>query len=158
MKILGLIKIAKRLFGAFTKGDDMAKTDVVAAGVAAIQAGEVQVYTDQLGLAYDGGFTDGVASVPASTGGVDQSVVDGLNAQVADLQSKLDGMTAQDASDVQAGKDALAALQVSFDKMSADKAVEDGVIAGLQAAKDQLVAVLASLSSIGAPAPVDPAA
>lgn len=90
----------------------MAKQDIVSAGVAAIQAGEVQVYSDQLGLAYDGGFTDGVASVLVSTGGGisgDQEASDiavavgaavgPLNSQISDLQSQLSTITAGKGAD-----------------------------------------------------------
>lgn len=156
MNFLNAIKkLTNRLFGAKTKGEtEMAKTDVVATGLKSIQDGEVQVYTDALGAAYEGGFTEGVASVPPGTGGIDQSVVDGLNQQIADLQAK-------DAADIQAGNDALATLQTSFDALAAKESGEAATVANFQAAKEKLAACLASLASVDQPTPdpvpVDPA-
>lgn len=124
------------------------KDDAVAAAVAAITAGQAQVLADQIGSVFDQG--EAIGTGPGFT----QADIDAaVAAAVAPLNQSISDLTAKDASDIQAGTDALAALQASFDKMSADKAVEDGVIAGLQSAKDSLAAVLASLSTIGVPAP-----
>lgn len=156
MKFLGLVRSIKRLFGAKTGGIVMAKADVVATGLTAIQSGVTQVYSDQLGLAYDGGFTDGVASVPVGTGGgFQQSDID------AAVKAQVDADALVLATAQKQGADALAALQSSFDALkSKDDAlvVKEGAEAqtlqSLQTAKDQLAAVLASLNAIGQPAPV----
>ncbi len=125
------------------------KADIVSAALAAIAAGQAQVLNDAVGAAVDAAYAEQKAADGTTTTPSDQATIDSLTAQVAALQ-------AQDAADVQAGKDALATLQGAFDTMSAAKMVEDGVIANLQSAKDQLAAVLASLSAIGVPPVVVP--
>lgn len=154
MKFLNLIKLTKRLFGSLTKGVVMAKADVVAAGIAAIQAGVVQVYSDQLGLGYDGGFADGVASVPVGTGGgFQQSDIDAAVAaaqavdaaalaasQAADAQTALDAKTQSDA--------AIADLQSQFNTLAAKEGQESSVITGLQGALSQIQSAQAILAAL----------
>lgn len=167
MKLFGLIKLTTWLFGAKPKEIVMAKADVVAAGITAIQSGVTQVYTDQLGVAYDGGFTDGVASVPAGTGGgFQQSDIDAaVAAAIAPLNQSISDLTAKDAGDVQALADAkvasdaaVADLQGKLDTLAAAKSVDDGIISGLQGALQQIKDAEAALQSLfPPPAPVDPA-
>lgn len=122
MKIFGLIDLCKRLMRAKTtnKGEVvMAKTDVVSAGVSNIQSGEVSLYQQELGKAYDGGFSDGVASVPpvqTTPGTFTQADIDAaVAADKAQLQPQIDSLTAQ-----------VSALQ-------ADDDAKTKIIAGIQA-------------------------
>lgn len=124
----------------------MAKQDVIAAGVAAIQTAEAQAISDQLGIAYDAGCTD----QKASDGTFKQSDID---AAVAAAQA----VDAQAAADAKAASDgALASLQANMAALSAKEGQEAGVIAGLQSS---VQAVQASLAAIVAllPQPVVPA-
>jgi hypothetical protein len=139
----------------------MAKEDVVAAGIASIQAGEVQVYTDALGVAYDGGFTDGVASVPVGTGGgfqqsdIDAAVQAKTDADAVVLaQSQADDKAAFDSA-MELSNQAIADLQSKFDALAAKEGQESGVIAGLQGALQQIKDAEASLAVLF-PAPIDP--
>ncbi len=120
MKFFGLIELTKRLFGVLTQGEEMAKEDIVQAGVGAIQSGVVQVYSDELGKAYDGGFQDGVASVPVSEGGFSQEQLD---------QAVADGVAAQKAADDLAD----AQLKADFDALVSKEAVEAELIGKLKA-------------------------
>lgn len=131
----------------------MSKEQIVAEAKASFITGQDTVLTQVLSDVADKSAMEQKASDGTlSQGDLDTAVaaaVEPLNQQISDL-------TAKDAADIAAGQQALADLQAKFDQMSSDKKVEDGVIAGLQSAKDQLAAVLASLSAIGAPQP-DPA-
>ncbi len=124
----------------------MSKVDLVAAGLAAVQAGEVQVLSDQLGLMYDAAAQE----QKASDGTLTQA---DLDAAVKAATDPLNAKIAQDATDLAAAQaDAatkLAAVQASLDAMTAqdltDKAVVtnfQGAIAALQAALDALKAAL----------------
>ncbi len=131
----------------------MAKVDVVAAGVQKINDSVAQAYVDGVGVGYDGGFADGVASVPPADAGEQAKIDAAVKAQV-----DADALVLADAQ--KQGADALAALQSSFDalKTSDDALVvkegaEAQTLQSLQSAKDQLAAVLASLNAIGQPAP-----
>jgi hypothetical protein len=106
------------------------KADVVAAAMSAIQSGQAQVVSDQLGLVYDAGL----AAAPVG-GGLSQSDVDAAvaaaravdaqaladaqaksDAALLDLQGKLDAMTAKDVdaeAKVKAIQDAAAAYQAA---------------------------------------------
>lgn len=161
MKFQTVINLIKRLLGAKTKGVIMAKADVVAAGLAAIQSGVTQVYSDQLGLAYDGGFKDGVASVPVSTGGgFQQSDIDAAVKAAKDADAL--ALSASQAADAQAFSDAkaasdsaIAALQSKFDDLAKKEGSEASVIAGLQGSLQAIKDAEAALQSLF-PAPVPP--
>lgn len=157
MTFLSLIQITKRLFGAITKGTVVAKEDVVAAGIAAIQAGEVQVYTDALGGAYDGGFVDGKASNPVTDVGPSEEQI---QARINEAVSAAQAVDAQALADAQALKDAAYAdLQKKFDDLSLKEGQESGVIAGLQGSLQAIKDAEASLQSLfpaPVPAPADP--
>lgn len=116
----------------------MSKVDVVAAGVAAIQSGQAQVLTDQLGLVYDAAALE----QKASDGTLSQADVDAAvaAAQAVDAKALADAQAA--------GALALADLQSKMDALAAKEGQEASVIAGLQAAKDQLAAALAALSAL----------
>ncbi len=150
MKFLKFVQSIKRLLGATTEEIVMAKADVVATGLSAIQSGVTQVYSDQLGLAYDGGFTDGVASVPVGTGGgFQQSDIDAAvaAAQAVDAQALSDAKAVSDA--------ALADLQSKLDTLAAKEGQEAGVIAGLQGSLQAIKDAEAALQSLfPVPAPV----
>jgi hypothetical protein len=126
----------------------MAKADIVAAQLAAIQQGQNQVLSDAIGAAYDGGAQDQAAADGSSTSAADQAKIDALTAQVADL-------TAKDEADVKAGQDALAAMQsqmTDVQKQLADalaaKSADETVIQGLQAAASQIQGLLDQLKAI----------
>lgn len=144
----------------------MAKQDVVTAGVSAIQSGEVQVYTDQLGIAYDAGAIDQKASDGTLTqGDLDAAVkaaTDPLNVQIQN-----DALALADAQ--LQGANALKTLQGSFDELKVkDDALvikeggESQSLQNLAVAKEQLQALLVALDAIGRPVvtpdpiPVDP--
>lgn len=128
----------------------MAKQDVVAAGVAAIQSGEVQVYSDQLGIAYDVGASDQKASDGTfQQSDIDAAVkaaVDPLNAQIAQDQADLAAAHADADSK-------LAALQSQLDALSVAKAADDEVVKGLQQAADSLQSALDAIKAVIFPAP-----
>lgn len=69
---------------------------------------------DAVGKVYDGGFADGVASVPASGISVDQEAAD-IALAVADLKAQIVDLSAKVAAD-DAG---LAALQAKLDQIKA---------------------------------------
>ncbi len=121
----------------------MAKVDVVTAGVTAIQSGEVQLYSDQLGIAYDAGAVDQKASDGTlSQGDLDAAVkaaTDPLNAQIA-----ADVVTLQAAHDDAATQ--LAALQANLDALSAKEKPEAALIASLQASAASLTQALAAIN------------
>lgn len=134
----------------------MAKADVVAAAVAAVQSGEAQVLSDQFGSVFDQAEAQG--SGPGFTqADIDAAVKaasDPLNAQVAALQ-------AQDAADVAAGQQALAqlqtvkdGLQAQFDTLSAKEGQESSVITGLQGSLAQMQNVVAILQALAPVVPV----
>lgn len=142
------------------------RDDVVAAGVAAVQAGEVAVLSTELGKAFDQGEAIGTgpgftqadldkanADGKAAQLAVDQPLIDAANAQVVQLQ-------AQDAADVQAGKDAVAAVQAQLtdlqgqlDAALAAKNADEAVIQGLQASAAKLADLLNQLNAIVLPVP-----
>lgn len=137
----------------------MSKDQIVSDAVAALQAAEVSV----LGGVYDSSFAEGAASVPPADAdeqvkidaavavqkAADQSIIDGLNGQLSDLQAK-DAADLQAASDAQA---ALALLQGQFNDLSAKEGIESGVIANLQGSLSQLQNAVSILSGLPLPAP-----
>lgn len=104
----------------------MAKADVVTAQLAAIQSGINGVLSDAVGAAYDQGMAD--AGAPA-TAGLTQADVDAA-------------VAAAKAADAQALKDAVAAVQVQLDAMTAKEVSEESAVAALQAKLDQIKALL----------------
>lgn len=141
MKFPNLINLTKRLFGALTKGNVVAKEDVVQAGFAAIQAADEQVLKEELGKAYDAGL----AEAPA-VGGFQQADID------AAVQAAKDA-DAQTLAGVQAQFDA---MKVEHEALIAKEGQEASVIAGLQASLEKIKAAEALLAGLF-PAPVDPA-
>lgn len=135
----------------------MSKEAIVAAAVAAVQAGELQILNDQFNSVYD----QAALEQKASDGTLSQADLDkAVAAQKAADQAAIDAAVAQDAADVKAGQDAVAAgkaalvdLQSKFDALSAKEGVEAGTLASLQAAKDKLQAVLDALNAIIVPPP-----
>lgn len=129
----------------------MAKADIVAAGIAAL----AQAEQDAFGAAVDAAYAEQKASDGTVTTPSDQATIDALTAQVAAL-------TAQDAADVKAGQDALAAVQAQVTDLQskldtavaadvADKALVQnfsGAVSSLQTALDALKAAIPA-----APAP-----
>ncbi len=133
------------------------KDDAVAAGLAAVQAGETQVLTDQLGAIFDKGEAIGTGPgfTQADIDAAVKAAVDPLNLQIStDAQTLADSQAAdaKSASDAKAVADAaLADLQSKFDALSTKEGVEAGVITGLQSSKAQIEAALASLSALFPP-------
>lgn len=125
----------------------MAKADVVAAAVSAIQQNQAQALIDGLGSVYD-------------QGGLDQKASDGTFTQ-ADIDSAVAAAQAVDAqalSDAQAKASSdLAAVQDQLSALSSKEAGESATLVSLQssvaAAQASLAAVLAVLNP--APAPVN---
>ncbi len=116
----------------------MAKADVVAAAVAAVQAGEVQVLNDQFGSVYDAAALE----QKASDGTLSQADLDAAVAAVKEVDAQ--ALAAAQA----AGDAALADLQSQLTALSLKEGQEASVIAGLQSAKDALAAALATLSGL----------
>ena len=116
----------------------MSKEQIVADGVAGIQAGQVQVLSDQLGLVYDAAALE----QKASDGTLSQADVDAAvaAAQAVDAQALAAAQAASDA--------ALAELQGQLTALSLKEGQEASVIAGLQASKDALAAALATLAGL----------
>lgn len=132
----------------------MAKEDVVSAAVQAIQQGELQVLTDQLGSVWD----QGVASVPPVSGDVQAQIDAAVQAAVGPLNDQIVQLQAQDAADVQAAVDAkaqsdaaLASLQGQLDSVSAAKLVDDQIIVGLQQSVSSIRALADQLAAIVLP-------
>ena len=146
------------------------RDDVVAAGVAAIQAGEVAVLSTELGKAFDQGeaigtgpgFTQADLDAAKAAGkaeqlALDQPLIDAANAATAAAQ-------AQDAADVKAGQDAVAAvntqladLQGKLNDALAAKTADEAVIQGLQGSAQKLADLLNQLNAIVLPPPPQPA-
>lgn len=121
------------------------RDDVVAAGVAAVQAGEVAVLSSELGKSFDSG--EAIGTGPGFTqADIDAAVLAAKDADAAILaQSQADDKKAFD--DAKALADAaLLDLQGKLDTLSLKEGIEAGVISGLQSSKSQLEAVLAGLS------------
>lgn len=93
---------------------------------ASVQKG-IDSVSSAIGVVYDEGFQDGVASVPQSPGGfsqeqVDTMVADAVAAAKADDQAKLDDMSLQlgkALSDDEADKKAIADKQSLIDQIKA---------------------------------------
>lgn len=119
----------------------MAKSDVVAAAVAAVQAGELQVLNDQFSSVYD----QAVASVPPADAEEQAKIDAAVAAAVAPLNQQLVDLQVKDDADVKAGQDALAILQSSFDALSVKEGQESQVVAGLQASIASIQGALDSL-------------
>lgn len=136
----------------------MAKADVVAAAVSAVQAGQLQVLNDQFGSVFDQAEAQGTGPgfTQADIDAAVKAASDPLNAQIA-------AITAQDAADVAAGQQALSvlqaakdALQAQFDTLSAKEGQESSVITGLQGSLSQIQNVVAILQAL-APVVLPPA-
>ena len=127
----------------------MSKEQVIADAKASFALAEDQI----LGQVFD----QAQAEVPVGGGGFTQADIDNaVAAAVAPIQAQLDAQLAKDIEDeanIQAGKDALAALQAQFDLLASKEALEAGTLADLQLAKDKLQKVLSDLMSIGQPEP-----
>lgn len=143
----------------------MAKEDVVAAQLVAIQAAETQAISAGLGACYDQGALDQKASDGTlSQGDLDAAVA----AAVAPLNDQISALTAQDASDKQALVDAqasaasaIADMQSKLDAaIAADvgdkKLVSDlqGAVAAVQTALDNIKAALTPPAPVPVPVPV----
>lgn len=123
------------------------RDDVVAAGVAAVQAGEIAVLSAELGKAFDSGEAIGTgpgftqADIDAAVKlAQDADAVVLAAAQAADAQALADAKVVADA--------ALAALQAQLDVLVLKEGAEASVIAGLQNSKAQIEAALAALASL----------
>lgn len=123
----------------------MAKTDVVSAGIAAIQSAETQALSDQLGIAYDAGATD----QKASDGTFTQADIDAAvtAAQAVDAQALAAAQATSDA--------AQAAIQAQLTALSTKEAPEAAAIAGLQASVAAAQVALAAIVALF-PTPVVP--
>lgn len=121
------------------------KDDAVAAALVAVQAGETQVLTDQLGAVYDQGEAQGTG--PGFT--------------QADIDAAVAAAQAVDATALQAAQaDAsakLAVLQGSLDALTAKEAPEAQLIASLQSSAVSLKAALDAIDAALNPPPVVPA-
>lgn len=142
----------------------MAKADAVSAAILMIQNEQAQALTDGVGSAYDAGASDQKAADGTGTSPSDQAIIDGLNSQIVTLTQQVSDLQAKDASDIQAGQDAVTAIQASmtdlqsrFDTLSAKESTEAGVLQGLQgsiAALQNVIVVLQGLPTQPVPVPV----
>lgn len=144
IRILSLIEFIKQfLCELCNKGENMSqRDDVVAAGVAAVQAGQVAVLSDELGKAFDSG--EAIGTGPGFTqADIDAAVlaaVDPLNAQIA--QDKLD----LDAAHADADQK-LAGLQALLDAAIAQDNIDKAVVVNFQSALSALQASLDAFKS-----------
>lgn len=109
----------------------MARADVQAAGLAAIQAADAQAISDNLGVAYDAGATDQKAS-------------DGTFTQ-ADIDAAVAAQAASDNAAIVAAQAAQANLQASLDALSAKEAPEAALLQQISAGASALQAALSAL-------------
>lgn len=143
------------------------KADALTAFVSALTAGQAQAINDAGSALYDQAIAD---NPPGSGGGFQQSDIDAaVAAAVGPLNNQIATLTAQDASDIAAGQQAvvgvqqqLSDLQSKFDALATKEAGEASaasVVPQYIAALQQLQAVVATLQSLGLPVipvPVDP--
>lgn len=132
----------------------MAKEDVVAAGVVAVQAADAQALVDQLGIAYDAGALDQKASDGTlSQGDVDAAVSAALASAKVESDAVLAADQAVDAEALAAAHaeaDAkLAEVQTALDALTAKEQLEEAAVAdvgakilSVQAAFDAIKAIL----------------
>lgn len=119
----------------------MAKEDVVAAGVLAVQAAEEQALKDQLGIAYDAGALD----QKAADGTLSQA---DLDAAVAQAVAAVQSVDAQALAEAQANAQGdLSLVQSALDAMTAKEQLEEKVVSDLN---DAIQAVQASFDAIKA--------
>lgn len=131
----------------------MAKADVVAAQLQAIQSAEVQALTAGLGACYDQGMADAGGQPGTFTqADIDKAVkaaTDPLNAQIASDAQALSDAQAKAASD-------LAAVQASLTAMTQKEQLEENAVAALQASIVQVQQSLDAIKAIVLPAPPAP--
>lgn len=114
----------------------------------------------------EGCFSDGVASVPPVIGADpdEQAKIDAAVAQaVGPLNDQISALTAKDAADIQAGLDAVAAIQLKLDDMGNQlkaaqdaKSAEDAVVLGLQGQVSQIRDLADKLAALVIPQPPQP--
>lgn len=126
----------------------MTKSDSVAARLAQLQQGQLQIETDSIG----GAFDDGAASV-GTGGGFSQADIDNAVAaqKAADDQVLADQKAADDADKAAAVKvvqDNLDLLQGQFTALSTKEAGEEVVVKGLQDSAAQIQAALDALKAL----------
>lgn len=129
----------------------MAKQDVVTAQLAAVQQGEQDVLSQALGACFDAGEADGNGP------GFTQADID---AAVLAATSPLNAQITQDASDLAAAHaDAdskLADLQTKLDTMTAEDQADKAVVSNFQSSITALQNALDALkAAIPVPPPVD---
>lgn len=150
----------------------MAKSDVVSAGVAAIQSAESQALSDQLGIAYDAGVSDQKGIDGSAPGQFTQNDIDNAvaAAKAVDAQALTDSQAADAAAlagalandsttAAQALSDsnaALAKLQASLDAMTAKDAADVSAMASFQTSIAAAQANLSAIEALFNPAPVAP--
>ncbi len=124
----------------------MAKEEVVAAQLAAIQSAQTQALVDGLGAVYDQAALD----QKAADGTLSQADVDAAvaAAQAVDAQALADA-TAQFNSD-------LAAVQTALDDMTAKEAMEEEAVKAVQASIDSVQASFDAIRALFPAAPVTP--
>ncbi len=137
----------------------MAKEDVVAAGVAAVQAADAQALSDQLGIAYDAGALDQKASDGTlSQGDLDAAVSAALATAKVESDAVLAAAQAVDAqalADAQAqGAVALDAVQAALDAMTAKEQLEEEAVADVAAKILSVQAAFDAIKAILVPVPV----
>jgi hypothetical protein len=123
----------------------MSKDQIVSDAKAALVAGQDALLTQVLGDVAD----QSALEQKASDGTLSQADVDAaVAAAVGPLNDQIVALQAQDAADIKAGQDALAALQVKLDDLAQKEGVEASVIAGLQGSLAVLQDVVAKLSGL----------
>lgn len=128
----------------------MAKSDVVAAQKAAVLAGQDAALEAGLEACYDQGAVDQKASdgtlTQADVDAAVKAAVDPLNAQIAaDAQALADAQSQAQA--------AMADLQGKLDAMTAKEQSEEAIVQGLQSSAAAMQSALDALKAIIFPAP-----
>lgn len=118
------------------------KSDAVANAVTAIQAGELQVLNDQLGLVYDAGLAETGGTGGGGTGTFTQSDID---AAVAAAQS----IDTQALADAQAAFDTkFAQVQTDLDAMTTKEGLEEKSVKDVQASIDSVQAAFDAIKAL----------
>ena len=126
----------------------MSKADIVAAGLSAVQAAQSQAVSDQLGIAYDGGYSAGVADQqanPSPAPAADPST--GVVAPAVDntpfSQADVDAAVAAAVAPIQSQA---AALQTQLASETSLEQADETTIS-------QLKSVLSQIAALAAPSP-----
>jgi hypothetical protein len=153
IKFIGLLDLIKMLINPPQKDLEMSKEQIVADAISAIQAGQLQVMSDQLGQVYDKAQSEAQPSQPGpSDEEIQKRIDDAVAAKQVEDDQKLAEQKALDdqaLADAKSAADAaMADLQKKFDDLAGKEMGEKSLIDGLQGSIDALKDVLAKLQAI----------